>query len=39
MVFKDNSIFSSGSHFAQQSGTVCAILLEAIVRNISEKVF
>ena len=35
MLFKDNSIFSSGGHFAQPSGTVCAILVEGIMRNIS----
>ena len=38
-LFKDVSIFSSGSHFARQSRTICAILLEGIIRNISVKSF
>ena len=32
-------IFSSGGHFIQQSRTVCAILIEGIMRNISVKLF
>ena len=28
------SIFSSGSHFVQQSGTVCAIFVDSHLRNI-----
>ena len=35
MSFKDICIFSSGSHFDQESRTVCAILVEGIMRNIS----
>ena len=30
-------IWSSGSPFAQQSGTICAILVEGIIRNNSVK--
>ena len=37
MISKDISISSSGSHFVQQSGTVCAILVEGIMSNISKK--
>ena len=33
------SIFNFGGHFVQRSGTVCAILVEGIVRNISVKLF
>ena len=39
MLLKDISIFSSGGHFVQQSITVCAILVEGIMRNISVKLF
>ena len=35
MLFKDISIFSSGGHFVQQSQTVCVILVEGIMWNIS----
>ena len=34
--FKDFLIYSSGVHFVYQSGTNCAILVEGIMRNISE---
>ena len=37
MSFKHISIFSSGDHFAQGSRSVCAILVESIMRNISVK--
>ena len=37
MISKDISIFSSGSHLVQQSGTVCAIVVEGIMSNISVK--
>ena len=33
MLFKDFSIFSSGSHFVQWSGTVWAILVETREAN------
>ena len=33
------SIFSSGGHFVQQSGTILAILVEGRSRNISVKLF
>ena len=33
------SIFSSGVHFVQLSGTVRAVLVEGIIRNISMKLF
>ena len=39
MLFKDISIFSSGADFAQQSGTICAIVVEGIMENITEKLF
>ena len=39
MLFKDISIFSSGGHFVQQRGTICAILVEVNTRNISVKLF
>ena len=32
--FKRFSIFSSGGHFVQQSGMICAILVEGHPRNI-----
>ena len=32
-------IYSSGSHFVQRSGTICAILVEGIMRKISVKLF
>ena len=35
MLFKDISIFSSGGHFIQQRGTICAILVEVNMRTIS----
>ena len=31
--------FSPGSHFNQQSRTVCAIFVEAIIKNISVKIY
>ena len=34
MLFKDFSISSSGSHFVQRSGTIWAILVERLMRNI-----
>ena len=37
MLFKDISVFSSGCHFVQQSGRICAILIEGIIGNIYEK--
>ena len=39
MLFKDISIFSSGGQFVQQSNTVCAVLAEGIMRNVSVKLF
>ena len=36
MSFKDFSSFRCGSHFAQHSGTIGAILVEGIMRNICE---
>ena len=39
MLFKDISVFSSTCHFIPQSQTVCAILVESIMRNISVKLF
>ena len=39
MLFKDISIFNSGNHFIQCSRTVCAILVESIMRIISVKMF
>ena len=35
MSFKSFSIFSSGGHFVQKSGTILAILVEGHSRNIS----
>ena len=35
MSFKSFSIFSSGGHFVQKSGTILAILVEDHPRNIS----
>ena len=35
--FKDIPIFSFGDHFVQKSRTVCAILVEGNMRNISVK--
>ena len=32
-------IYSSGGHFVQKQGTICAILSESIMRNISVKLF
>ena len=37
MLFKGISDFSSDGHFVQRSGTVCKILVEAIMGNISVK--
>ena len=37
--FKDFSIFSSGGYFFQQSGTVCTILVEGLIRNINLNLF
>ena len=37
MSFKIFLIWSSGSPFVQWSGTICAILVESIMRNNSEK--
>ena len=39
MSFKGFSIFRSGGHFVQQSGTVLAILVKGHQRNISVKLF
>ena len=39
MLLKDVSIFNSGGHFVHGSGTICAILVEGIVRNMSLKLF
>ena len=39
MLFKGFSIFSSGGHFVQQSGTILAYLVEGRPRNISVKLF
>ena len=39
MSFKGFSIFSSGGHFVQRSGTIIAILVEGHPRNISVKLF
>ena len=33
MLFKDIFIWSSGGPFVQPSGTICAILVEVIMRN------
>ena len=32
-------IWSSGGHFVQQRGTICAILVDGITRNNSVKLF
>ena len=37
--FKDISIFSSGGHLLQRSGTVWAILVDSHLRNIPVKLF
>ena len=40
MLFKDFfSIFNSGGHFVQQSGTICATLAEGSMGNIHELPF
>ena len=39
MLFLGLSIFSSGSHFAQQSGTLLTILVEGHLKNISVNLF
>ena len=39
MLFKGFSIFSSGGHFVQRSGTILAILAEGHPRNVSMKLF
>ena len=39
MLFKRFSIFSSGSHFVQQSGTILAVSVEGRPKNISVKLF
>ena len=39
MSFKGFSIFSSGGHFIQCSGTILAILVEGHQKNISMKLF
>ena len=39
MSFKDISIYSSDGHFVQWSKTVCAIMVEGIMRNISMESF
>ena len=39
MSFKCFSIFSSGGHFVQCSGTILAILVEGHPRNISVELF
>ena len=39
MSFKGFSIFSSGGHFVQQSGTILEILVKGHERNISVKLF
>ena len=36
MLFKDFSIFSCGCHFFQLSRTVCAILVEGLMRLLCE---
>ena len=38
-VFKRFLIWSSGDHFVMPSGTICAILVEGIMRNNSVKLF
>ena len=37
MLFKDTSIFSSGSHFIQLIRTICAIVVKGITSIISVK--
>ena len=39
VICEANAIFSSGGHFVHQSGTVSAILVDSIMRNISVKLF
>ena len=39
MSFKGFSIFSSGGHFVQRSGTILTILVEGHQRDISVKLF
>ena len=39
MSFKGFSIFSSGGHFVQRSGTILVILVEGNPRNISMNLF
>ena len=39
MSFKDISYLSSGGPFVQQTQTICAILVEVIMRNNSVKLF
>ena len=39
MLFEGFPIFIAGSHFAQQSGTILAILVEGHPRNNSVKLF
>ena len=39
MSFKSSSIFSSGGHFVERSGTILAILIEAHSRNKPMKLF
>ena len=39
MLLKDTSIFSSGSHYIQQSRTFCAISIYGIMSNIFAKLF
>ena len=34
MSFKDNSVVSSGGHFVQWSLTICAILVDSIMKSI-----
>ena len=39
MSFKGLSIFSSGDHFVEQSGTILAILVNDHTRKLSVKLF
>ena len=39
LLFKDISNFGFGGHFVQRSGMLCAILVEATIRNIAVKLF
>ena len=39
MLFKTFSIFSSGGHLVQPSGTILAYLVDGHPRNISVKLF